>query len=102
VCTSAAKAGPVCRHFRTGFIRRLRVNIRGIPYLAKNERDMGHPSLVWEREPIRRSSQVGSHADSSARTLQKKGFSAAASRYNELRQYTWVMNLSMSHASSIA
>jgi hypothetical protein len=23
---------------------------RGIPYLAKNERDMGHPSFVWEQE----------------------------------------------------
>jgi hypothetical protein len=22
----------------------------GIPNLAKDERDMGHPSLVWERE----------------------------------------------------
>jgi hypothetical protein len=27
----------------------LTVNICGIPHLAKNERDMGHPSLV--REP---------------------------------------------------
>jgi len=26
------------------------VNIGGIPYLAKNERDMGHPSFVRERE----------------------------------------------------
>jgi len=24
----------------------------GIPHLAKNERDMGHPSLVRERETI--------------------------------------------------
>jgi hypothetical protein len=28
----------------------LAVNIGGIPHLAKNERDMGHPSLVRERE----------------------------------------------------
>jgi hypothetical protein len=27
---------------------RLAVNIGGIPHLAKNERDMGHPSLVRE------------------------------------------------------
>jgi hypothetical protein len=26
----------------------LAVNIGGIPHLAKNERDMGHPSVVWE------------------------------------------------------
>jgi hypothetical protein len=25
----------------------------GIPHLAKNERDMGHPSFVRETEPIR-------------------------------------------------
>jgi hypothetical protein len=35
---------------------RLAVNIGGIPYLAKNERDMGHPSFAREREPIRLSS----------------------------------------------
>jgi hypothetical protein len=28
----------------------LAVNIGGIPHLAKNERDTGHPSLVRERE----------------------------------------------------
>src|SRR3984957_9587064 len=28
----------------------LAVNIRGIPHLAKNERDMGHPSSVREPE----------------------------------------------------
>jgi hypothetical protein len=28
----------------------LAVNIGGIPYLAKNERDMGHPSFARERE----------------------------------------------------
>ena len=28
----------------------LSVNIGGIPYLAKNERDMGHPSFIRERE----------------------------------------------------
>jgi hypothetical protein len=25
---------------------------RGIPHLAKNQRDMGHPSLVWVREAM--------------------------------------------------
>jgi hypothetical protein len=29
------------------------VNVRGIPYLAKNERDMGHPSFVKEQEVLR-------------------------------------------------
>jgi hypothetical protein len=29
----------------------LAVNISGIPHLAKNQRDMGHPSLVREQEP---------------------------------------------------
>src|ERR1700744_3641624 len=28
--------------------RHLTVNIGGIPHLAKNERDMGHPALAWE------------------------------------------------------
>jgi hypothetical protein len=32
----------------------LAVNIGGIPYLAKNERDMGHPALVRERQFSRR------------------------------------------------
>jgi hypothetical protein len=32
--------------------KRLAVNIGGIPHLAKNERDMGHPSLVREQEAV--------------------------------------------------
>src|ERR1700677_2058864 len=31
----------------------LAVNARGIPHLAKNERDMGHPSLARERGVVR-------------------------------------------------
>jgi hypothetical protein len=38
----------------------LAVNIGGIPHLAKNERDVGHPSFV--RGP----DKWGSHADSLA------------------------------------
>jgi hypothetical protein len=31
----------------------LAVNLGGIPHLAKNERDMGHPSSAWEcRSPV--------------------------------------------------
>jgi len=40
---------------------RLAVNIRGIPHLAKNERDMGHPSSV--REPRALANGGGSQAD---------------------------------------
>ena len=45
--------------------RHLTVNLGGIPYLAKNERDMGHPSFV--REPDTDSAETqfgtdGSHA----------------------------------------
>jgi hypothetical protein len=35
----------------------LAVNIRGIPHLAKNERDVGHPSFVGE--PDRTLAAVG-------------------------------------------
>jgi hypothetical protein len=31
---------------------RLAINIGGIPYLAKNERDMGHPSFAGEQEQV--------------------------------------------------
>ena len=34
--------------------------------LHRKSGGMGHPSLVWEREPLRLSSQVGSYADSLA------------------------------------
>jgi hypothetical protein len=42
----------------------------GIPHLAKNERDMGHPSFVEEPEHIRVSSQVGSHSGLAAVQLE--------------------------------
>jgi hypothetical protein len=41
------------------------IGILGIPHLAKNERDMGHP-LIRGRDRI---GPAGSHADSKAETL---------------------------------
>jgi hypothetical protein len=63
--------------------RKLEGKSSGIPYLAKNERDMGHPSLVREREahvsfvlgfisPRPQSDWLrkwSSHADTQGRTL---------------------------------
>ena len=65
----------------------LAVNIGGIPYLAKNERDMGHPSFVREREadlcgnsPYIPPSNVAAARTSAAVTLAICAWARAASR----------------------
>jgi hypothetical protein len=51
-------------------LQELPIEVRGIPYLAKNERDMGHP-LIRGRDRI---GPAGSHADSLALIICERGW----------------------------